>query len=84
MQDSFVAHIVDDDEAVRRKTGKKWNEWFRILDRAALSEDAIAAYLFNECGIPQWWAERVAERYLTRRSSSASSSASERPSSRKP
>lgn len=54
------------DEAVRAKTGKDWEEWFRVLDAWGASESghtASAKYLRDEHGVSAWWAQAVTIRY---------------------
>jgi len=62
--DQRVAGISD--EAVRAKTGKSWSEWFAVLDAAGAAEmdhPAIAKYLYNELGVPDWWSQMVTVGY---------------------
>ncbi len=51
--------------AVRAKTGKGWDEWFAILDKAGADKwphKEIAAYLHEqECG--DWWSQMVTVGY---------------------
>jgi hypothetical protein len=50
------------DDAVRKGTGRGWNEWFAILDAAgALSwkHPDIARWVAAEYGISGWWAQSV-------------------------
>lgn len=54
------------DEAVRKGTGKGWEEWIRILDRWGAVEKAhkaIARYLSDELGLDGWWAQTVTVGY---------------------
>jgi hypothetical protein len=54
------------DEAVKKATGKTWNEWFTILDKAgARKEDhsAIAGYLSSNHIKNGWWAQMVTVEY---------------------
>lgn len=49
-------------EAVRAKTGKGWDEWFAILDRARAAtwtHKEIARWLHDEQGVPPWWCQMV-------------------------
>lgn len=53
------------DEAVRKKTGRDWKEWFAILDKAGAKKMAhkeIAQHL-GSIGMPGWWAQMVAVSY---------------------
>jgi uncharacterized protein YndB with AHSA1/START domain len=54
------------DEAQKSKTGKTWEQWFKILDRAGadkLNHTAIATYLYDKKGCPGWWCQMVAAGY---------------------
>jgi hypothetical protein len=54
------------DEAVRRRTGKGWDGWFRLLDRSGarrMSHREIAAHLHLKLGCPGWWNQMVAVAY---------------------
>lgn len=54
------------DEALRKRTGKSWREWFAILDKAGarkMSHKEIAALLYKRCGCPGWWSQMVAVGY---------------------
>lgn len=53
-------------DAVAAKTGKGWDEWFRILDEAgaaALPHRQIAELLGSRHKVPGWWAQMVAVGY---------------------
>jgi len=53
-------------EAVKKRTGKGWDEWFRILDRAkahAWPHKEIAKWLGAAQGVPGWWAQMVTVGY---------------------
>lgn len=54
------------DEVLRARTGRSWEEWVRILDargaRSMIHRD-IAAYLYEEQGVPGWWAQTVTVGY---------------------
>ncbi|MFL5342376.1 MAG: hypothetical protein ACJ8F7_19685 [Gemmataceae bacterium] len=48
--------------AVRAKTGKGWDEWFKLLDGVGAAEwphKPIAAYLQDDCSCPPWWSQMV-------------------------
>ncbi len=48
--------------AVRRGTGKGWDEWFRILDRwggTSRTHTEIVRHLNEEHGVPSWWSQTV-------------------------
>lgn len=54
------------DRAVHTKTGKRWDEWFAILDEAGAkkwSHSQIAAYLYDSLEVPAWWNQMVAVAY---------------------
>jgi hypothetical protein len=54
------------DEAVREKTGKGWQEWFALLDRAGASRQShgeIALVLSEDHGVPGWWAQTITVEY---------------------
>lgn len=54
------------DEAVRAKTGKSWEQWFRILDRwgaAAKAHAVTAKHLAERHGIGPWWSQMITARY---------------------
>jgi uncharacterized protein YndB with AHSA1/START domain len=51
------------DDAVQEKTGKNWEKWFAILDRAGaakMSHKEIAAYLGEKQKCPPWWGQMIA------------------------
>ena len=54
------------DEAVRAKTGKTWDEWFAILDKAGtikMNHTEIATYLYDKLKVSGWWCQMVAVGY---------------------
>jgi uncharacterized protein YndB with AHSA1/START domain len=54
------------DESVRNKTGRGWDQWFRILDRWDATEKghkATAAHLHEELGVDFWWAQTLTVQY---------------------
>jgi len=54
------------DDAVKAKTGKTWNEWFKILDSASakkLSHQEIVALLDKKHDVGPWWQQMVAVTY---------------------
>lgn len=54
------------DDAVRAKTGKGWEEWFGLLDRAGASKQShgeIALALSEDHGVPAWWAQTITVEY---------------------
>lgn len=53
-------------EAVHRATGKTWDEWLRVLDRAGakrMTHKGIALLLSRRCGVPDWWSQMVTVGY---------------------
>jgi uncharacterized protein YndB with AHSA1/START domain len=60
------------DEAVQRATGKKWSEWFDILDRegaGSKTHQEIAALLHDKGYIENgWWCQEVTVEYERARS----------------
>jgi hypothetical protein len=54
------------DEAVWAKTGKKWSQWFAILDKIGakkMSHKEIASFLYYRKKLPGWWCQMVAVGY---------------------
>jgi len=54
------------DAAIRKSTGKTWDEWFPILDAWGAREKThteIARYVSQEHGVPGWWAQSVTVAY---------------------
>lgn len=54
------------DEAVKAKTGKKWDQWFLILDKAGakdMSHKEIVKFLNSEHGVGPWWQQMVTVSY---------------------
>lgn len=54
------------DQAVRRATGRGWDEWFNVLDaRGAkkLPHADIATILHTELGVGPWWGQMVTVAY---------------------
>ena len=54
------------DEAVRAKTGKDWQDWFRILDAAGaqnMNHKQIVAYLDEHHQVEDWWIQMVTVTY---------------------
>jgi uncharacterized protein YndB with AHSA1/START domain len=53
-------------EAVERATGKGWDEWLKVLDRAGaktMPHKEIALLLSRKCGVPDWWSQMVTVGY---------------------
>jgi hypothetical protein len=58
------------DDAVRAKTGKDWDEWCKILDRAGarmMDHQEIARWLDREIGLTHWWSQMIAVGYENQR-----------------
>lgn len=54
------------DEAVHARTGKRWAEWFELLDAegaAELSHKQIVALLKNSTTLSAWWQQMVTVSY---------------------
>ena len=54
------------DDAVRRRTGKGWQQWWVILDNAGAKEmdhPAIIRYLRDKHDLADWWAQIVTVSY---------------------
>lgn len=59
-----VAGVSSD--AVKAKTGRGWNEWFKLLDQAGArrwNHTQIAAHLYDKLRCPGWWNQMVAVGY---------------------
>ena len=53
-------------EAVMKATGREWEEWLRVLDRAgakAMAHKEIALLLSRKFAVPDWWSQMVAVGY---------------------
>lgn len=54
------------DEAVKAKTGKKWNQWFTILDNAdakKMTHQEIVKFLNSQHDVGPWWQQMVTVTY---------------------
>ncbi|MBI1798129.1 MAG: hypothetical protein HYR73_00400 [Candidatus Eisenbacteria bacterium] len=54
------------DDAVLKRTGKTWEQWFVSLDRAGakkMNHAAIATHLYNVRKLPRWWCQMVVVGY---------------------
>ncbi len=54
------------DAAVQAKTGKAWDEWFKILDKAGgkkMNHKEIVAYLSEKYNVGPWWRQMVTVTY---------------------
>ena len=53
-------------EAVLRATGRAWDEWLKVLDRAgakAMPHKEIALMLWRKFEVPDWWSQMVTVGY---------------------
>jgi hypothetical protein len=58
----WVADPGTDDEVVRERTGRGWDEWRALIDAwsgHAEGHTAVARWLEHEHGIDGWWAQQV-------------------------
>lgn len=58
------------DDAVKAKTGKPWDEWCKIIDRAGgrmMDHGEIALLLQERMGLSRWWSQMVAVGYENER-----------------
>ncbi|HET7769636.1 MAG TPA: SRPBCC domain-containing protein [Chloroflexota bacterium] len=54
------------DAALRRKTGRGWEEWLEVIDAwggATRTHPEIASWLMSEHGVEGWWAQSVTVGY---------------------
>ncbi|MGI8896914.1 MAG: DUF4287 domain-containing protein [Pyrinomonadaceae bacterium] len=54
------------DEAVQAKTGKKWDQWFAILDKAGakeMSHQDVVKFLNAKHDVGPWWQQMVTVTY---------------------
>jgi len=54
------------DAAVAAKTGRRWAEWFRLLDQAGartMAHRDIATLLHTRHQVPSWWCQMVTVEY---------------------
>jgi hypothetical protein len=61
-----ISRIRTSDEAVRKNTGRTWDEWFRLLDRWSAKDKKhpeIVRWLSGEHEVDGWWAQSVAVAY---------------------
>jgi len=53
-------------DAVAKATGRAWDQWLAILDKAgavAMPHKAIASMLSDKYGVPPWWSQMVTVGY---------------------
>jgi hypothetical protein len=61
-----MAEPPQSEAAIRRATGKGWDDWFRILDAwdgTSRKHGEITEYVGEEFGVPGWWTQSVAVGY---------------------
>lgn len=54
------------DERVAEKTGRKWSDWFDLLDAwdgPSKGHKAMAKHLLEDHGVPMWWSQMVVVEY---------------------
>jgi hypothetical protein len=54
------------DESLIKSTGKSWNEWFSILNKAGakkMDHKYIAEYLSKKQNVHDWWSQMVTVQY---------------------
>jgi archaellum component FlaF (FlaF/FlaG flagellin family) len=54
------------DDAIQARTGRNWQQWFSVLDKAGavkMSHKEMANYLYGEKGVPGWWCQMIVVRY---------------------
>ncbi|HZC88827.1 MAG TPA: SRPBCC domain-containing protein [Nitrososphaera sp.] len=54
------------DDAIQARTGRNWQQWFSVLDKAGamkMSHKEMADYLYGEKGVPGWWCQMIVVRY---------------------
>jgi hypothetical protein len=54
------------DEALKKKTGRNWQEWFAVLDREGaikLSHKEIVAMVQARLNLTSWWGQMIAVGY---------------------
>lgn len=53
-------------DTVKAKTGKVWQEWFKILDKAGSKEmkhKEIISFIHNQFGLSDWWSRMITVTY---------------------
>ena len=58
------------DDTVKAKTGKLWQEWFKILDKARAKEmnhKEIFSFLHNQFVVSAWWSRMITVAYESAR-----------------
>jgi uncharacterized protein YndB with AHSA1/START domain len=61
-----VSGIRKNEETVREKTGRSWDQWFKMLDKWGAKEKKhgdIARWLVEEQEVDGWWAQSITGAY---------------------
>jgi hypothetical protein len=69
-------------EAVARRTGKSWDDWFEVLESAGaatLDQRGVIAILAQKHGIGPWWQQMIAVGYESLRGKQDKTAKSDRP-----
>lgn len=64
--DSGVEPIRTSDDAIKRNTGRDWDEWFSLIDSwggAEHKHPEIARWVVEEHGVSGWWAQSITVAY---------------------
>lgn len=54
------------DDAVKAKTGRRWKQWFAVLDKFNVKKNGhklAAKHLYDRYKIGPWWSQAVTIRY---------------------
>ena len=54
------------DDTVKAKTGKTWEEWYKILEKSGarmMQHDEIARFAHKQLGLTRWWGSLLAVGY---------------------
>jgi hypothetical protein len=54
------------DEAIKKRTGKTWHEWFDILSSGStriISHQGIVVFLGRKYGLSDWWCQMIANAF---------------------
>ncbi|MBL7127853.1 MAG: hypothetical protein ISS16_02590 [Ignavibacteria bacterium] len=54
------------DDTVKAKTGKLWQEWFKILDKARtkkMNHKEIFTFIHSQHGVSKWWSRMITVAY---------------------
>ncbi len=71
----MVTYATSSDEAMQKATGKVWNEWLTILDKAGAAKwphAKIAVWVWDNYKLSsEWWAQQITTGYEQARSKRA-------------